>query len=71
MAALICLELEKGTPEEEIYQLFSLDKEYQISFQFYIDFSQENNWIVKDKESGKYIITKYGREFVNAILKIE
>jgi predicted transcriptional regulator len=62
------LQLERGIPEEQIHKLFDLDTEFDVGFQVYVDFALENNWIVKDKETGKYTITSYGKEFINLVL---
>lgn len=65
---MVCLQLEKGIPEEQIHKLLDLDTEFDLGFQFYVDFALENNWIIKNKETGKYTVTNYGIEFMNSIL---
>jgi predicted transcriptional regulator len=34
-------------------------------FSSYVEFALENNWI--NKESGKYTITNYGKEFISEL----
>ena len=62
------MQLEKGIPEEQIHKLFNLDTEFDVGFQFYVDFALENNWIIEDNETGKYTIASYGKEFINLVL---
>jgi predicted transcriptional regulator len=71
IAALICLQLEKGIPEEQILESVDIDTEYEVDFRFYIDFILENNFIAKDEKTGIFKITKSGREFIDAFLPEE
>jgi hypothetical protein len=66
--AIVCTKLEQGVPEEEIRKFLDPDNEYASDFlTFYIEFSLENNWLIKE-ESGKYTITKHGKEFISVFL---
>jgi hypothetical protein len=66
--AIVCTKLEQGVSEEEIRKFLDRDNEYASDFlKFYIEFAQENSWLIKD-ESGKYKITKYGNEFISVFL---
>ena len=62
------MQLDKGIPQKEIQKQFDSDTGFDLSFQPYIDFAIENRFIILDKESGKYTITKYGREFIKTFL---
>jgi hypothetical protein len=66
---MICIQLEKGNPEEQIRESFHFDNEFEVGFDFYVEFAIENNLIVKNEQTGKYKITNNGKEFINAILK--
>jgi hypothetical protein len=69
MIAIVCSKLVEGISEEEIRRMLDPDYEYAADFlQFYVEFALENNWIIKNKESGKYNITKYGKEFISVFL---
>jgi hypothetical protein len=66
--AMICIQLEKGTREEQIRESLGFDNELDIDIKVYIGFAIENNLIVQDEESRRYKITNYGREFINEFL---
>jgi hypothetical protein len=66
--AIVCIKLEQGVPEEELRKFLDPDNEYASDFlTFYIEYALENNWLIKE-ESGKYNITKYGKEFISVFL---
>jgi hypothetical protein len=66
--AIICKQLGGGIHTDEIRKLMDPNSEYAADFlDFYIEFALENNWIKKE-DSGKYRITDYGKEFINAFL---
>jgi predicted transcriptional regulator len=71
IAAMICIQLERGIPEDQIRRSFNFDIEFDVDFQFYVDFAIEKGLIIQNRESRKYTITKYGREFVKAFLAEE
>jgi hypothetical protein len=59
--------LEKGIPKKEIHKFLDPDNNYAYDFvSVYIDFALENNWLVQVGE--KYLITPYGKEFIDLLL---
>lgn len=71
IAAMICIQLEKGVPEGQILKSVNIDAEFGVDFQIYLDFVLENNMIVKDEKTGKYKITDYGKGIINTFLPKE
>lgn len=59
--AVICVKLDQGEPEEKIREYLDIEDEL---FAFCIEFALENNLIIK-QESGRYEITRYGKEFAS------
>jgi hypothetical protein len=68
MVAMVCIQLEKGTPKEKIHESFDFDDEFDVGMQFYVEFAIENNFVLRDELSGEYRITESGREFIDAFL---
>lgn len=71
IAAMICNQLEKGIPEDQILESINIDTEFGVNFQTYLDFILDNKMIVKDEKTGKYEITDYGKEIINTFLPKE
>lgn len=68
IVAMICIQLEKGTPKEKIRESFDFDDEFDVGIQFYVEFAIENHFVTKHQISGEYKITDSGRQFIDAFL---
>lgn len=45
-AAMVCIQLEKGTPKEKIHESIDFDDEFDVGIQFFVEFAIENDLVL-------------------------